>query len=180
MWLSPSVKASTETFKILEGGCRDLLVFQLPQGKLPKKFCLLNMPLTHLEWLSSLFCSSSPSRYGVQFSKQQLASQLGDRRNESWEGGIRGASRAGHRLYVGEGWPVCQMLADFPVKTRAPGQRRLVWHACWRSCAERMHHSRERTWAAAAAAGWPDCGQLGCQQWPARGWSSPYEVWRRA
>lgn len=67
-WLSPSVKASTETFKILEGGCRDLLVFQLPQGKLPKKFCLLNVPPTHLEWLASVFCFSSPSRYRGQFS----------------------------------------------------------------------------------------------------------------
>ena len=72
MWLNPG-EASIETFKILVGGCRDLLILWPSKSGLVFLFpYLIKPPPTNLEWSASLFGHSLSSVYKGQFAKQQL------------------------------------------------------------------------------------------------------------
>ena len=72
-WLN-FVKSSMQTFKILAGACGDLLLLWLPKISLVHKFsCLLNPPLTNLEWSVSFLGLFLPSVYGDQFPNQHCA-----------------------------------------------------------------------------------------------------------
>lgn len=61
-------KASIQTFKILSGGCRDLLILWPSKTSLVMNFsCLLNLPPTNLELSASFFHHFLPSVCGNQF-----------------------------------------------------------------------------------------------------------------
>ena len=65
-WLNP-VRASVHFYDLV-GGCRKLFILQPPKTILICKLpCLLNLPLTNLEWSAFFFGLSLPSMYGGQF-----------------------------------------------------------------------------------------------------------------
>ena len=91
--------------KMADGRRRDPVVWwPLETSLVSKCFCLLNLPPPSLEWSASFFSLSMPSVYRSQFVKQQLAYQLGDGRNGSWERGIHGGNpELAFGIYVGRG-----------------------------------------------------------------------------
>ena len=67
MWPNP-LEASIETFKILVGGRRNLLVLGLPKSSLLRKFpCSLKLPPSSMGQPASFFRLSLASVYGGQF-----------------------------------------------------------------------------------------------------------------